>query len=139
MTLRKIRRKRSCCDSCAPLGSILSKVFGVNNWRSYWCFYVKLLQINYSNQNGCCRVSHVEGFVEKNQSRTWICANEKTSKRLSTIMDWSNGSTVGWHFGIGRVVVKFLILVTTWSWLVDSSRVVTWNSPSGVFVLWRFS
>ena len=50
--------------------------------------------------------------MEKNQSRTRICANEKTSTRSSTIADWINGSTAGWHFGIGRVVVKFLILVT---------------------------
>jgi len=48
--------KRFYYDSCAPLDSIPRKVFGTNNWRFYWCFWVKLLQINYNNQNGCCGV-----------------------------------------------------------------------------------
>ena len=104
------RRKRSCWDSCAPFGSISSKVFGTNNWRSYWCFYVKLLQINYNNQKGCCRVSHIEGFMQKSQSCTGIHAKEKTCTRSSPIRDWSNNSTVGWYFGIGQVVVKNLYL-----------------------------
>ena len=73
---------------------------------------MKLLQFNYNNQKGCCRVNHVEGFVKRSQSHTGIRAEEKTSTRSSPIGDWNNGSTVGWYFGIDQVVVKFLILIT---------------------------
>ena len=55
-----------------PLGSIPSKVFDTNNWRSYSfiLFYLKLLQINYNNQMGCYRVSHVLKFVQSSYWRS---------------------------------------------------------------------
>ena len=44
------RRKSSCCVSSMPLGSVTKQSPLHQHWRSYWCFYVKLLQINYNNQ-----------------------------------------------------------------------------------------
>ena len=76
---------------------------------------MKLLQINYNNQKVvvelvmyldlCKEVSHVLGFVQR----------KKSSTRSSPIGDWSKGSTIGWYFGIGLVVVRFLIRVTACS------------------------
>ena len=58
---------------------------GTNNWRSYWCFYVKLLQINYNNQKNCCEVINILGFLQRRQSHIEIRAKEKASTRLSPI------------------------------------------------------
>ena len=57
-------RKRFCYDSYAPLGFVPSKIYGTNNWRTYWCFNVKLLQIHYNNKKGCNGVNYVLGFVQ---------------------------------------------------------------------------
>jgi len=80
---------------------------------------VNLLQITYNNQrvavelvtywDSCKEVSHILGSVQRKKPLT----------RSSPIGDWSKGSTVGGFFGIGLIVVRFLILVTACSWLVD--------------------
>ena len=44
--------------------------------------------------------------MQRGHSCIEIRAKEKTSKRSSPIRDWSNDSTVGWYFRIGRVVVN---------------------------------
>ena len=53
----------------------------------YWCFYVKLLQINYNNQRVamelvtcqdlCKRVSHVLGFVQSISHKLEVCASKE--------------------------------------------------------------
>jgi len=37
---------------------------------------------------------------------------KKSSTRLYLIKEWSKDLTVGWYFGIGLIMITFLILVT---------------------------
>ena len=55
----------------------------------------------------------------KGVSHVLVRAKEEVFTRSNPIRDWSKCSTVGWYFGIGLVVVRFLIFVTVCFLLVD--------------------
>ena len=110
------RRKSSYCISCTPLGSITKQSLSHPHWRSYWCFYVRLLQINYINQRVavelvtywdlCKVVSYILGSMHN-----WLvtycdsCIERKDCRyNTSPIGYWGKGSTVGWYFGISQRV-----------------------------------
>ena len=108
------REKSSCWVSCTPLGFVTKQSLLHSHWRSYWCFYVKLLQINYINQrvvmelvthwDSCKGVSHILESVHHWLVMYWdSCIEQKDCcYKTSPIGYWSKGSTVGWYFGIGQ-------------------------------------
>ena len=55
-------------------------------------------------------VSHVLGSVQRISHKLEVCASKgkKTTTRSSPIGYWSEGSTVGWYFGIGQGSGKIL-------------------------------
>ena len=121
-TLASYKRKSSCCISCTPLGSVTKQNLLHQHWRSYWCFYMKLLQINYNNQRDAVKlVTYWDSCIERRDCH-YIA---------SPIGYCAKSSTIGWH-----EVVGFLLLVTS---CFDNSEflgVVTLNSPGGVLSRW---
>ena len=89
------RRKSSCCVSYTPLGSVTKQSLLHQHWRSYWCFDVKLLQINYNNQrvavelvtywDSCKGVSHVLGSAQLVSHVLGSCASEKKTVTIEQV------------------------------------------------------
>ena len=104
------RRNKYWCVSCMPLGSVTKQSLKHQPLKILLVFLCEAIANQLQQLNGCYGVSQVLGSVQR----------KKSSTRSSPIGDWSKGSTISWYFGIGLVVVKFLILITSCSWLMDS-------------------
>ena len=110
------KRKSTCQVSCTSLGSVTKQILSHHHLRSYWYFYVKLLQINYINQrvvvelvtywDSCKGLSHVLRSVHHWLVMYWDSCIERKDCRynISPIGYWGKGLTVRWYFGIGQRV-----------------------------------
>ena len=84
-------RKQSCCDSCAPLGFVPSKVSNTNNWIFCWCLVWK-----------CCKSITTIKRVAVELVTYWNLCKWKILTKTSLIRYWSKCLTVGWYLGIGE-------------------------------------
>ena len=86
----KKQKKEILLRHLFAIGLCAKQYSGTNNWRSYWCFYVKLLQIDYNNQKDCCGVRNILGFVQRSQSCSGIFAKK-------TITYWDSCKGEGFY------------------------------------------
>ena len=86
-----------------PLGSVTKQSLKHQPLKILLVFLYEAVANQVQQLKDCCGVSHILESVPKKKSRS------------SPIGDWNKGSTIDWYFGIGLVMVRFLILVTACS------------------------
>ena len=94
---------------------------------------MKLLQINYNNENDCCGASHILRFVQSNQSRIRNLYKEKVfykTKSNSGLKQMFNYRLVFWDRPSSGQIPYIRNQLFSISGFM---RVMTWNSPRNFF------
>ena len=119
-----------------PLGSVTKQSLLHQHWISYWCFDVKLLQINYNNQKVAVElVTYWDPCIDWLVTYLEPCIERGDCHYITSLIGyWGKGSIVGWYKILG-----FILLVTACFDNSGFSGVVTLNLLGGVFPWWFFS